>query len=124
MMPDPEPAPWLPSTSSSTTDGSTFWATCSTGSSPAGESGVSTTCEAVGAAPLPDGEPLPPSSRALNAAAPPTPAAPPTTRAAATSRAPKRAAAAGTRWGRVVGGCWPYPKGPSGAVGGGGNRGC
>ena len=30
MMPDPEPSPWLPDTSSLTTDGSTAAATCST----------------------------------------------------------------------------------------------
>ena len=47
MMPEPEPAPWLPLTSILTTEGSTLAATCSTEPSAAGESGVSTTCEVL-----------------------------------------------------------------------------
>ena len=48
MMPEPEPAPWLPLTSILTTEGSTLAATDSTLPSVAGESGVSTTLAAVG----------------------------------------------------------------------------
>ena len=43
MMPEPEPAPSGPDTSIFTTDGSTFWATCSTEPSPDVAAGVSTT---------------------------------------------------------------------------------
>ena len=48
MMPEPEPAPWLPLTSILTTEGSTLAATDSTLPSVAGVFGVSTTLAAVG----------------------------------------------------------------------------
>ena len=101
MMPDPEPAPWLPLTSILTTDGSTFAATCSTEPSAAGESGVSTTWEVLWSLGLAV-PPEPSSSYAFQAAAPPTPAAPPTTRAVATTAA-ARPARRGRFWtGRVA----------------------
>ena len=59
MMPEPEPAPWLPLTSIFTTEGSTLAATASTLPSAAGALGVSTTLEVVVAADAlePDDEP-------------------------------------------------------------------
>ena len=119
-MPDPDPAPSLPSTSSFTTDGSTLSATCSTDPSAAGESGVSMTCEAVGVPPPSDEEPPPSSSKAVQAAAPPTPAAPPTTSAAVSTEAAKAPRLGRRRGGGATGSCSVLPKGCGGWADGGG----